>query len=145
VKQEHAELLSKACEAARHAYAPYSRFRVGAAILADGQVFIGVNVENASSGIGLCAERSAMAHAMAHGCREITGIAVCCMDADLKGPPEKTASLTMPCGACRQWMAELAPKAWLVTNGSKEVYCLEDLLPNAFTLSRSSPSTKTKV
>jgi cytidine deaminase len=128
------QLLNAAREAASLAHAPYSRFRVGAAVWADGRIFTGANIENASSGLALCAERAALAHARLHGARVIEGLAVYCLDAppgqDGFIPPE----LTLPCGACRQWLSELAPHAWIVTNASEKVYLLADLLPQPFRL-----------
>ncbi|WP_029897455.1 cytidine deaminase [Desulfohalovibrio reitneri] len=120
-------LLEKARQAARNAYAPYSGFRVGAAVLAGGTVYTGVNVENACYGLGLCAERSALAAAVTAGEHQVTGVAVACPDAVGEDP-----SATTPCGACRQWLAELAPGAWVVTESG--VYTPEDLLPHAFGL-----------
>ena len=128
------ELLEQARQAAFRAYAPYSRFRVGAAVLAQGQIFPGANIENASSGLALCAERAALAHARMHEAAEIEGLAVYCLDAapDAAGTIPEDAAL--PCGACRQWLAELAPDAWIVTNASPKAYRLYDLLPRPFRL-----------
>lgn len=90
-----------AAERAREvAYAPYSRFRVGAALLArDGRVFTGCNVENASYGLTVCAERVALVKAVSEGAREFVAIAVA-------GPKGRPAP---PCGACRQALVEFAP------------------------------------
>jgi len=86
-------LLDEARKAAKKAYAPYSRFKVGAAVLAaDGRIFFGCNVENASYGLSMCAERNAVAKAVSEGARDFEAIAVC---ADTTGP-------VTPCGACRQ-------------------------------------------
>lgn len=131
--EEHIALLQAAERAAENAYAPYSTFRVGAAVLAkDGRVFTGCNVENASYGLSLCAERAALAHAVAEGCGEIAGVAIACLDA-APGPdgqlPEGAAA---PCGACRQWLAELAPDAWVVTNSFASPRNVRDLLPLCF-------------
>ncbi len=127
MNREQKELIAVATVAAEKAYAPYSKFRVGAAILTDKGTYIGANIENASTNIGICAERVAISHARMNDATNIIGIAVSCIDA-------QTASLdvssTMPCGACRQWIAELAPEAWLVTNGSDRVFTLQDILPN---------------
>lgn len=126
-------LLQAAERAAEKAYAPYSKFRVGAAVLAaDGRVFTGCNVENASFGLSLCAERAALARAVADGGGEIMGVAIACLDA-VPGPdgqlPEGAAA---PCGACRQWLAELAPSAWVVTNSFASPRKVRDLLPLCF-------------
>jgi cytidine deaminase len=134
------QLLKRAREAALAAYAPYSRFRVGAAVVVHhgerSRVVTGANVENASYGLTLCAERSALAAALtsnppggdapAHG--EITHVAVACIDAPAHASPE----LRTPCGACRQWLAELAPNATYYIDGLPGEYHLEDLLPLAF-------------
>ena len=89
------ELLAAADEAAAHAYAPYSGFRVGAAVRArDGRVFTGCNVENAAYPLGSCAERNAISRAVVEGG---------CAPGDL----EAIAITASPCGGCRQWLAEL--------------------------------------
>lgn len=127
--------MARAASAAERAYAAYSKFRVGAAVLTDDGIFIGANVENASANLGICAERVAITHARMHGAEKIIGIAVCCADAPRQENSRPDPGLTMPCGACRQWLAELAPDAWVITNGSDQVYTLKDLLPVPFTLS----------
>ena len=131
---EQTELLISAKKAAECAYAPYSNFNVGAAVLTENGVFTGANIENASTNLGICAERVAMAHARMKGGKKIIGIAVNCIDAprDTNGRIEE--NLALPCGGCRQWMAELAPDAWLVTNASDRIYTLPDLLPTPFFL-----------
>lgn len=130
------QLLGWAKQAAENAHAPYSNFRVGAAVLADGQVFTGCNVENASYGLSLCAERNALSSMVAAGHTRAEGVAVYCLDADPNAFPEDPAraqAFSSPCGACRQWLAELAPEAWVVTNAGGP-YSLADLLPMAFRL-----------
>lgn len=131
---EQVELLKFAGKAAKNAYAPYSKFHVGAAVLTEGGIFMGANIENACTNLGICAERVAIANARMDGCKKIIGIAVNCTDApkDVKGMIKE--NFTMPCGGCRQWMAELAPDAWLVTNAAHRVYTLADLLPTPFDL-----------
>lgn len=124
-------LLAQARQVASRAYAPYSHFRVGAAVLAGGRVFLGVNVENASYGLSLCAERAALAAAVAAGItpEAIEGVAVVCLDAESSDPAAGS-----PCGGCRQWLAELAPRAWIVAPGWDEAKTAADLLPLGFRL-----------
>lgn len=123
-------LLVAARAAARHAHAPYSRFRVGAAVLTEQGVFTGCNVENASYGLCLCAERVALASAIAAGARRIAAVAVTCLDAraDL-GLAGRT-----PCGACRQWLLELAPAAEVWLDGEPRPFAVAELLPHGFQL-----------
>ncbi len=128
-KQLH--LLSKAKDAALNSYSPYSKFRVGAAVLANDKIYLGANIENASLGLSICAERVALSNAIFNKAKDIEGIAVFCIDA--KKIDSKTFFIqSLPCGACRQWISELAPNAWIVTNGSENPLSLKDLLPNAF-------------
>ena len=127
------ELCREAQQIANNAYAPYSKFRVGAAVLGKEKIYLGTNVENASYGLSLCAERSALAIAIANGETEIQAIAIACIDAK---DPDNLRLLT-PCGACRQWMAELASKAKIfICQADRDchTFSLEDLLPNAFEL-----------
>ncbi len=94
-------LKAAARQAAKASYSPYSRFRVGAALLAsDGSVITGTNVENRSFGLTICAERSAVVQAVSRGLRSFAAVAVHCPDSD-----EPVA----PCGACRQVLSEFAP------------------------------------
>jgi cytidine deaminase len=133
---ERAELLAAARLAAAHAWAPYSHFRVGAAVALDTtegrRIVTGANVENASYGLTLCAERAALAAACQLGAvgerPHISAIAVVGLDAQ---PGE-----CMPCGACRQWFAELAPDADYYVEGVSETLHLDDLLPRRFTLNQ---------
>jgi len=121
-----AELVRRAREVMAHAYAPYSRFRVGAAIeAADGRVFVGTNVESASYGLTICAERMALGAAVAAGARDLRRVAVA-TDAD---PP------AAPCGACRQLLAEFGLDMEIVAAGPKSErrWALRALLPDAFT------------
>jgi cytidine deaminase len=131
---EQTKLLDSAKKAAQNAYAPYSKFNVGAAVLTEGGIFTGANIENACYNLGICAERVAISNARMNGCTNIIGIAVNCEDAPKDENGKIKEHQVMPCGACRQWIAELAPKAWLVTNASLRAYTLEDILPLAFTL-----------
>src|SRR5438309_6241599 len=118
------ELLAAARAAAERAYCPYSGFPVGAAALAaDGRVFVGCNVENASYGLSMCAERVALFQAAAAGVREIVRLAVTCP----AGNPADPGTL-MPCGACRQVMREfMAPGARVLVDRAG-VFPLEALL-----------------
>jgi cytidine deaminase len=116
------ELYEQAKAASSRAYAPYSKFLVGAsALLRDGRVVTGVNVENASYPLGICAERAALAHAVAEGARpgEIEAVAV-------------TAS---PCGGCRQWLLEFGVDRVVFMHGDELlVRRPEELLPDSFEL-----------
>lgn len=120
------ELVRLARAASRHAYCPYSSFPVGAALLtADDRVFAGCNVENASYGLTICAERSAVFQAVAGGAREIRAVVI-------YTPTPVPSAL---CGACRQVLNEFGPDAIVlcVCNGADVVECrLADLLPHAF-------------
>ncbi|MGK7932880.1 MAG: cytidine deaminase [Microcystaceae cyanobacterium] len=128
--EKRSQLCHKATEVAQLAYAPYSKFRVGAAILGQNKIYTGTNIENASYGLTLCAERAAFADAIASGEREFQAIAIACIDAATNAQPSKL----MPCGACRQWIAELAPNAEIIIVGIDQSFSLSDLLPQAFTL-----------
>ena len=124
------ELLRLAREAAQHAYCPYSKFHVGAAVVADGKIFTGANVEISSYGLTLCAERSALAAAYSNGARKVTQVAVACIDVPAGAPlGDRT-----PCGACRQWLADLAPGAVIYIDGAEQDFSVADLLPYAFEL-----------
>ena len=125
-------LIAAAREAAQSAYAPYSRFRVGAAVLGEQGIHIGTNVENASYGLALCAERAALAAAMSNGDRQISAVAIACIDAS----SEQDLSELLPCGACRQWMAELCRDAEIIICGAESVhiFSVEELLPMPFQL-----------
>jgi cytidine deaminase len=130
-ESEIAALIGLATRARENAYAPYSKYPVGAAVLAeDDRVFAGCNVENASYGLGLCAERAAIASAIAAGAKRIRAVVIV-TDADPPGTP---------CGACRQWMAEFgADDMEIVTaapTGRYQCHTLGKLLPNAFRLDR---------
>ena len=97
-KQDFSIIMDAAVKAADNAYAPYSGFRVGAALMcSDNSVFTGANIENRSYGLTICAERSAVSSAVSAGSRKIAAVAIYCMDADYPVPP---------CGACRQVLTE---------------------------------------
>lgn len=124
-------LVELAKKARRHAYAPYSGFAVGAAVLAaDGRVFSGCNIENASYGLTNCAERTAIFSAVATGARELAALAVVA-EGDLP---------CSPCGACRQVIAEFAVERIILANltGKMQVVTKEELLPFAFSLAEKS-------
>ncbi len=120
-------LKRRAREAAAHAYAPYSGFAVGAAVLTDsGEIHSSTNVENASFGLSNCAERNAIFQAVAHGARKLAALAVY----------TQTADATMPCGACRQVLAEFGADAIIVCctddDAREQRFGLAELLPAAF-------------
>lgn len=120
------EIAEKACE---NAYAPYSKFKVGAALLAsDGRVFTGCNVENSSYGAGICAERTAAVKAVSEGAASFSAIAI----ANAGG------GLTFPCGICRQFLSEFAEEGFRVIlrndKGNLEIFTLEELMPHGFKL-----------
>ena len=129
------ELISLAEDARSRAYAPYSGFAVGAALLAaDGRVFVGCNVENGSYSATICAERVAFGAAIAAGCREFEKIAI--VGGNASETPDR---FCMPCGVCRQVMSEFCKSDFeiLVWNGETMcTYRLDALLPSAFELER---------
>ena len=121
------KLVSKAWEARLNAYAPYSQFHVGAALLAaDGRIFAGANVENASLGLTMCAERVALGAAAAAGVRSVAAVAVAGVDDDG----------VVPCGACRQVLSEFSPSMLIIRcrpDGSHSITSLTKLLSSPFT------------
>ena len=122
------ELVSKAKAASQNAYAPYSHFRVGAALeCGDGSVYTGCNVENAAYGLAICAERTAMVKAVSEGRRDFVRLGIYCAD---------TEDFGMPCGQCRQFMAEFNLDMEFIIgrpDGETQTYLVRDLLPQAFT------------
>jgi cytidine deaminase len=125
------QLVAAARQAAARAHCPYSRFHVGAAVLADGRLFTGCNVENASYGLTICAERVAIFAAVAAGCRRLEAVAVTCPDAPADSPP----AYRMPCGACRQVMAEFGGADLPLFIDGVGNLTLADVLPQPFLLS----------
>jgi cytidine deaminase len=124
------ELLNVARHAAKSAYSPYSKFRVGAAVSAGGKTYVGCNVENASYGLTICAERVAIFSAIADGNKVIDMLAVSCVDAK----PTDEKNLKMPCGACRQVLEEFASNgARIIVDGVGE-FTKDELLPVPFRL-----------
>jgi cytidine deaminase len=120
-------LLERARQARQRAYAPYSRFRVGAALqAADGRIFLGANIENAAYSPSICAERVALPAAVIAGVREFAALAVVC---DGDGP-------CPPCGVCRQVLFEFAPELLVVAAGTNDETARwvlgRDLLPHGF-------------
>ena len=123
-------LLAAAREAAEQAHCPYSNFHVGAAVrCTDGTVVSGCNVENASYGLTICAERVALFNCVAQGLQPLE-LAVSCVDAQENAPlPSR-----MPCGACRQVMQELMPNDAIVHIDGIGECRIEQLLPDGFSL-----------
>jgi cytidine deaminase len=120
------ELVERAKVVLNNAYAPYSKFKVAAAVRTkSGRVYTGVNIENASYGLTICAERVAVFKAVSEGDRDIEAVAVY----------TDTDEPTPPCGACRQVIAEFNPDALIVMASRKKtvVVRLSELLPHAFT------------
>jgi cytidine deaminase len=128
VEDRYRKLMAEARRARARAYAPYSRYRVGAAVLADdGRIFSGCNVENASYGLTQCAERVAITKAVSEGARRIRAVAIAVSGKDAASP----------CGACRQVLREFGPDAAVITGGPGGrvlIERIEDLLPRAFSL-----------
>ncbi len=125
-KKEIQQLLDQAIEARSFAYAPYSSFKVGAAIQSsDGRIYRGCNIENASYGLSICAERVALYHAWASGSRDLIAIAI------VYDPVRKA----IPCGACRQVLMEFNPTMILISGnlkGAYQLFHLDELLPHPF-------------
>ncbi len=126
------KLTAEAKAARQNAYAPYSGFRVGAAVLCeDGRIFPGANVENASYGLTICAERVAISAAISYGCRKIKAVAIA------------AEGFTYPCGACCQVISEFADESArvLIINTATERIVsttLGELLPKAFRFIRGN-------
>ena len=120
------KLVALAKEAMEHAYVPYSKFRVGAALLTkDGRVFKGCNIENASYGATNCAERTAIFKAVSEGYREFDAIAVVASSGDYASP----------CGICRQVLAEFMPDGKVILDSEEKgmvTYLVRELLPFGF-------------
>jgi cytidine deaminase len=127
--KDYGPLVAQALAASRHAHAPYSRFHVGAAVLtASGDAFAGCNVENASYGLTICAERAAVCAAVAAGHKQIVAVAVV------------TQGGHSPCGACRQVLAEFGPTMEVIMADADDTSrvtttTLDKLLPSSFSAS----------
>lgn len=128
MKEHYEELVAQAENVMKRAYCPYSRFQVGAAILSqDGRIFTGCNVENASYGATICAERGAVMKGISEGMTVIKAIAIV----------SSAGGKTYPCGLCRQVLAEFMAPAGVLIFKDQNTIEEEDfwqLLPNAFTL-----------
>jgi cytidine deaminase len=121
VNEKDEQLFARAEAVAARAYAPYSRFQVGAAVLTrDGHIVEGVNSENAAFPLGICAERAALSHAVVEGYKP--------------GDLEAIAITASPCGGCRQWLIEFRVPRVVYRNASGEVVVRssEELLPDTF-------------
>jgi cytidine deaminase len=127
-KSEQQRLIRAAAKAREFASAPYSKFKVGAALVTErGDIITGANVESASYGLTCCAERVALFNALTSGKKDFVAVAVV---AAIRGGP-------MPCGACRQLLAEYAPsaKVWIADSRSLKMireFAVSELLPAAF-------------
>lgn len=124
------ELIATARAVAGQAYAPYSRFHVGCAVVTEhGEIVTGCNVENSAYGATICAEANAISSAVAAGARKIPVVAVACVDA-------ATVEDAYPCGNCRQLMNEFGVERVIVTTAHGEIrhHQLHDLLPHGFRL-----------
>jgi len=114
------ELMKEAAAASKKAYAPYSKFRVGAAVLADdGKIYTGVNVENRSYGLTSCAERNAIFYAISQGMKKIKAVAIYSPNSE---------KILSPCGACRQVITEFSTPATVVISSDKNFNTLETLV-----------------
>ncbi|WP_010249073.1 cytidine deaminase [Acetivibrio cellulolyticus] len=124
---DYENLVKLANDIKKNAYAPYSNFHVGAALIGNsGKVYTGVNIENSSYGATICAERTAICKAISEGEKSIKAIAIASDSEDY----------TFPCGICRQVILEFADKDLVIlcsnNNGKYKVFSLNDFLPNAF-------------
>lgn len=125
--ENYKELIAKAKEAMAYAYVPYSKFKVGAALLTDtGKIYTGCNVENASFGATNCAERTAIFKAVSEGETRFKAIAIV----------SSSKEATYPCGICRQVIGEFMPKGHIIlesASGELKIFEFEELLPGHFT------------
>lgn len=125
-KNKKKQLIKQALEAQKNAYAPYSKYKVGSAILTtDGTIFTGCNIENASYPCGLCAERTAISKAVSSGFKEFSDIAIA----------GSSDNFCTPCGICRQMLYEFSPQINVIcckNNGEHKEFSLKELLPQSF-------------
>ena len=132
MNKKYTELIASAKQAAKKAYAPYSNFTVGAALLTkSGKIYLGCNIENSSFSVTNCAERTALFSAVADGEREFEAIAI------VGGKGGNLSEPCLPCGVCRQALSEFCDKDMRVIiafDDSFKEYALSDLLPEAFKL-----------
>lgn len=129
---EYQKLIDAASAARQKAYAPYSQFAVGAALLGgDGVIYTGCNVENASYGLACCAERTALFKAVSAGTRHFLALAVVGGEVG-----EGVGTPCLPCGICRQALAEFCDDKLPIISGNGEITTLGELFPNAFRLER---------
>ncbi len=138
------DLIRLAVEARTRAYAPYSHFQVGAALLAaDGTVYQGCNIENAAYTPSNCAERTAFFKAVSEGCRRFRAIAI------VGGPESGSLQMTAPCGVCRQVMMEFCdPETFRILmadeHGHQKEYLLKELMPESFSAADLVLCTETR-
>jgi len=137
MNEDDRELIAPARKAAENAYCPYSKFPVGAVIVTELGTFAGCNIENASYSLGVCAERSAIHAAVAAGARRLARLAVSCVLVQDSDP----VAMRMPCGACRQVIAEfMGADAEIIVDGVG-VWRVEELMPQPFRLPRPASET----
>lgn len=132
--EKEKELIKLAIEASKNSYSPYSNFRVGAAILCeDGEIYTGTNIENASYGAGICAERTAAVKAVSSGSNVFKAVAVF---GSPSGATGEDLQYAFPCGICRQFLNEFATEDMLVLIGKTEddykKYLFLELFPESF-------------
>ena len=123
---EYCELIDLAKKAMKNSYSPYSKFKVGVALLAgSGKIYLGTNIENASYGASICAERVATVKAISEGEKELVAIALTCNNPEI---------VCYPCGICRQFLSEFGNPDIIVTKNGEfvEIKKLSSLLPNSF-------------
>lgn len=132
-KPSDAELIKRAKKARQNAYSPYSKVRIGAAVLtSDGKIFAGCNIENSSFGLSNCAERTAVFKAVSEGHKKLEAIAIV----------GESEDFTRPCGACRQVLVEFGPEMRVIrrgVDGFSSDLSIAELLPEAF-----NPTFRTK-
>ena len=132
--EKEKELVNLAIEASKKSYSPYSNFRVGAAILCDyGEIFTGTNVENASYGAGICAERTAAVKAVSTGNKKFKAVAIF---GSPKDATKEELQYAFPCGICRQFLNEFADEDMIVlvgkTDEDYQKFAFTELLPESF-------------